>query len=99
MQTITEGDNSKMLVVLRGGDRQAADLTGSTVSFRWRIGAGARVTRGVVVIDRPGGIVTFRFADGDLTPGILVGDVFYDDADGNRHTIDMPIYFRIRKAS
>lgn len=97
----TEGDTSILEVVCENKqDLSLIDLTGKTVTLRYKIGSLALVERAMTpdidqVVNK--GLAAYQFLSTELTPGILVGEIRVNDATTHVLTSVTPVGGRIRK--
>lgn len=100
MEELPETGNTEIEVLLRNRDREALDLSGGGyATLRWRIGSQARNESTMQVSTTETGVVTYRFGDGELVPGILAADVHATDGNGYNYFTRRPMYIRIRRVT
>ena len=78
-----ESDTGSTLEITAKDDATGVviDLTGSTVSLRYRIQGGSLQTKAMTLDGDPTtGKATYKFLSGELTPGEFIGDVTITDA-------------------
>lgn len=96
MEALVANDNTLLRVYLKGRSRDAINLTGATVSLRWKIGSQPVQSSAMNIIDATTGLVGYRFGTGELVPGVLSADVTCTDDGGSKYTTRRPIYIRVR---
>lgn len=83
MAQLVEDDEAKLLVnLVNQSNRLPRNLTGGSANLIWSIDAGAATTSGMTLEDAANGKVSYRFTTGQLTPGVLRGDVQSTDSAG-----------------
>ncbi len=98
MAQLVEGDEAKILVnLVNQSDRQPRDLSGGSARLIWSIDAGPAIASSMTLEDAANGIVSFRFSDTHLTPGILRADVESTDSAGNTVRARDVIRLQIRR--
>ena len=71
------GDTASVLTVTckRSDTGAVIDLTGVTVSLKWRIDGGTLVTKTMTVTAPATGVATYEFDTADLVAGIMLAEV------------------------
>jgi hypothetical protein len=97
MADFVEGDETLLQVNCIGFDRTAIDVSGATVTLRYRIAGGSLQSK-TMTINAPNsaGQVQYQFLSGDLTPGKLSGEVGLQDNTGKAFTSLRGFHFSVR---
>jgi hypothetical protein len=75
---------SKLHITCKDNDSGSViDLTGSTVTLKWRSSLGAVTSKNMVITSPKTGEAEYQFADSELVAGIMDFDVEIQDSTGN----------------
>ena len=74
---LVAGDtNTALIVTCKRADTGAAiDLTGATVTLKWRIDGGTLATKTMTITDAANGIASYTFGTSELAAGLMVAEV------------------------
>lgn len=72
------------------------NLTGTTVTLRWKIESGAKVERAMTITDAVNGVAEYQFATGELTPGTFQYEATITDGTGRTLTTLMIQLLEVR---
>lgn len=83
MADLVEDDEALLRVTLLSkSTRQPKDLTNGSANLIFSINGGTATLESMTVEDPTGGVVSYRFQTGQLTPGRLRADIESTDSDG-----------------
>lgn len=94
---VEDDTNSKLKVTCTRDDTGAAiNLTGATVTLKYKINAGTLATKTMSVEDTTGGVASYTFTSDELAPGIMVAEVQVESGGKVVSSLE-PMRFTIRE--